>query len=52
MRRSDEWCCMNCVNRGDCSTSDNPLNLLNYCANYSDEDDVSDSYSAEDLEDW
>lgn len=52
MRRSDEWCCMNCANRGDCSTGDNPFNLLDYCANYSDEDDVSDFYSAEDLEDW
>lgn len=52
MRQSDEWCCMNCANRDDCSIGDNHFNLLNYSANYSDENDASDSYSTEDLEDW
>ncbi len=49
---------MSCSKRHNCSLYNSNFNLLGYCPSYSDEDDydnsddLNDSYSIEDLEDW
>lgn len=58
MRQSNNWSCMSCSKRHNCSLYNSNFNLLGYCPSYSDEDDydnsddLNDSYSIEDLEDW
>ena len=58
MRQSNNWSCMTCSKRHNCSVHNNNFDALGYCPCYSDEDDydnsddLNDSYSPEDLEDW